>query len=87
MKIFFLLERLSLGQTYGNMTVNGFALWSEITLEARKTQVANRKNPGIERIVLLDFIHCLVSQKIEELKIYTKYHNTHVHKIHTRFNY
>jgi hypothetical protein len=25
--------------------------------------------------------------KIEELKIYTKYHNTHVHKIHTRVNY
>jgi hypothetical protein len=43
-----------------------------------------------ERIVLLDFIHRLVSQKtnrIEELKIYTKYHNTHVHKIHTRINY
>jgi hypothetical protein len=47
----------------------------------------NIKN-GIERIVLLDFIHRLVSQKIEELKnIYTKYHNTHVHKIHTRVNY
>jgi hypothetical protein len=41
----------------------------------------------IERIVLLDFIHRLVSQKIEELKIYTKYHNTHVHKIHIRVNY
>jgi hypothetical protein len=44
----------------------------------------------IERIVLLDFVHRLVSQKtnkIEELKIYTKYHNTHVHKIHTRVNY
>jgi hypothetical protein len=40
-----------------------------------------------ELIVLLDFIHCLVSQKIEELKIYTKYHTTHVHKIHTRVNY
>jgi hypothetical protein len=25
---------------------------------------------GLERIVLLDFIHRLVSQKIEELKIY-----------------
>jgi hypothetical protein len=24
----------------------------------------------IERIVLLEFIHCLVSQKIEELRIY-----------------
>jgi hypothetical protein len=41
---------------------------------------------SIERIVLLDFIHRLVSQKIE-LKIYTKYHNTHVDKIHTRVNY
>jgi hypothetical protein len=41
----------------------------------------------IKRIVLLDFIHPLVSHKIEELKIYTKYHNTHVHKIHTRVNY
>jgi hypothetical protein len=41
----------------------------------------------IKRIVLLDFIHRLESQKIEELKIYTKYHNTHVHKIHTRVNY
>jgi hypothetical protein len=28
--------------------------------------------------VLLDFIHRLVSQKIEELKIYTKYHNTNI---------
>jgi hypothetical protein len=40
-----------------------------------------------EWIVLLDFIHHLVSQKrnkIEELKIQTKYHNTCVHKIHTR---
>jgi hypothetical protein len=42
---------------------------------------------SIERIVLLDFIHRLVSQKIGELRIYTKYHNTHVHKIHTRVNY
>jgi len=44
-------------------------------------------NSMFQRIVLLDFIHRLVSQKIEELKIYTKYHNTHVHKIHTRVNY
>jgi hypothetical protein len=45
---------------------------------------------GIERIVLLDSIHHLVSQKtnkIVELRIWTKYHNTHVHKIHTRVNY
>jgi hypothetical protein len=42
---------------------------------------------SIERIVLLDFIHRLVSQKIEELKTYTKYHNTRIHKIHTRVNY
>jgi hypothetical protein len=42
---------------------------------------------SIERIVLLDYIHCLVSQKIEELKIYTKYHNTRIHKIHTKVNY
>jgi hypothetical protein len=35
-----------------------------------------------ERIVLLDFIHRLVSQKIEELNIYTKYHNTHVQNSH-----
>jgi hypothetical protein len=41
----------------------------------------------LERIVLLDFIHRLVSQKIEELKIWTKYHNTQVYKIHTRVNY
>jgi hypothetical protein len=33
-----------------------------------------------EPIVLLDYIHRLVSQKIEELKICTKYHNTHVQK-------
>jgi 5-methylcytosine-specific restriction endonuclease McrBC GTP-binding regulatory subunit McrB len=48
-----------------------------------------KQNVGkqIERIVLLDYIHRLVSQKIEELKIYTKYHNTRVHKIHTRVNY
>jgi hypothetical protein len=30
MKIFFLLELLSLGQTHGNLTVNGFTLWSEM---------------------------------------------------------
>jgi hypothetical protein len=42
---------------------------------------------SIERSMLLDFIHRLVSQKIEELKIYTKYHNTHVHRIHIRANY
>jgi hypothetical protein len=40
-----------------------------------------------ELYVFLDFIHRLVSQKIEELKICTKYHNTRVHKIHTRVNY
>jgi hypothetical protein len=40
----------------------------------------------IERIVLLDYIHRLASQKIEEIKIYTKYHNTRVHKIHTKVN-
>jgi hypothetical protein len=38
-----------------------------------------------ERIVLLDFIHRLVSQKIEELKIYTKYQNTHV-CIYTKYH-
>jgi hypothetical protein len=38
---------------------------------------------GIERIVLLDFIHRLVSQKIEELKIYIpKNHNIHVQNSH-----
>jgi hypothetical protein len=41
----------------------------------------------LNELYFLDFIHRLVSQKIEELKIYTKYHNTHVHKIHTRVNY
>jgi hypothetical protein len=46
-----------------------------------------KQSQDIEQIVLLDFIPHLVSQKIEELKIYTKYHNTHVHKIHTRVNY
>jgi hypothetical protein len=35
-----------------------------------------------EQIVLLDFIHCLVSQKIEELKIYTKYQYTHPQNSH-----
>jgi len=35
----------------------------------------------------LDFIHHPVSQKIEELIIYTKYHNTYFHKIHTSVNY
>jgi hypothetical protein len=30
MKIYLLLELLSLGQTYGNLTVNGFTLWSEM---------------------------------------------------------
>jgi hypothetical protein len=29
----------------------------------------------------ISIVWCL--KKIEELKIYTKYHNTHVHKIHT----
>jgi hypothetical protein len=38
---------------------------------------------GIERIVLLDFIHRLVSQKIEEIKIYIpQNHNTHVQNSH-----
>jgi len=42
---------------------------------------------AIEQIVILEYIHRLLSQKFEELKMYTKYHNTRVHKIHTRVNY
>jgi hypothetical protein len=55
--------------------------------ENLKPRIRAEQDLTIERIVLLDFIHRLVSQKIEELKIYTEYHNTHVHKIHTRVNY
>jgi hypothetical protein len=40
-----------------------------------------------ERIVLLDFIHRLVSQKIEKLKIYIPKITIHTSKIHTRVNY
>jgi hypothetical protein len=37
---------------------------------------------SIERIVLLDFIHRLESQKIEEKYIYKKNHNTHIQNSH-----
>jgi hypothetical protein len=36
----------------------------------------------IERIVLLDFIHRMVSQKSEAQNIYTKIHNSHVKNSH-----
>jgi hypothetical protein len=69
----------------------GCETWSLTLIEEYRLWVISvgfwRWCVSIEQIVLLDYIHRLVSQKIEELKIYTKYHNTHVHKIHTRVNY
>jgi hypothetical protein len=67
--------------------INGLQHVFEKWVERCKKCIAYQGSVSIERIVLLDFIHRLVSQKIEDLKIYTKYHNTHVHKIHTRVNY
>jgi hypothetical protein len=47
-------------------------LFNKKSLLIKKNKSIRMSKPilQIERIVLLDFIHCLVSQKIEELKIY-----------------